>query len=35
MAESTEANFDQAENDKILSKGEQFLRDGPGCSRGI
>ena len=39
MAESTEANFDQAENDlendEVLSKVEKFLRDGCGCSRGI
>ena len=35
MAESTEANLDQAENDKVVSKVEKFLRDGCGCSRGI
>ena len=35
MAESTEANFDQAENDKVVSKVEKFLRDGCGCSRAI
>ena len=34
MAESIEANFDQAENDKIVAKVEKFLKDGCGCSRG-
>ena len=34
MAESIEATFDQAENDKIVAKVEKFLKDGCGCSRG-
>ena len=34
MTESIEANFDQAENDKIVAKVEKFLKDGCGCSRG-
>ena len=34
MAESRGANFDQAENDEIVSKVEKFLRDGCGCSLG-
>ena len=35
MAESKDVNFDQAQNDKVLSKVEKFLRDGCGCSQGI